>query len=122
MKTILLKLPEYYFIVLAILGGYSPPLNINPIFIGIAAILILQIIFKNKISGLIFGILFFLINLYFLGAIFSEFSEFIEFNYKAKQLIFVGLGIWIMNLFFVSIMIYKYLNRFSGGNLEFKRE
>ncbi|WP_298239532.1 hypothetical protein [uncultured Algibacter sp.] len=122
MKSILLKSPEYYFIILAILAGYSPPFYINPIFIGIVGILVLQIFFKNRISGLTFGIIFFLINLYFLGAVISEFSEFNEFNSKAKQLIFVGSGIWTLNLFFVLIMIYKYLNGSSKRNLELKTE
>jgi len=120
MKSILLKSPEYYFIILSILAGYSPPFYINPIFIGIVGLLVLQIFFKNRISGLTFGIIFFLINLYFLGAVISEFSEFNEFNSKAKQLIFVGSGIWTMNLFFVLIMIYKYLNGFFKRNLELK--
>jgi len=122
MKNILFKSPEYYFIILAILAGYSPPFSFNPIFIGIVGIVIFQIIFKNRISGLTLGILFFLINLYFLGAVISEFNEFTEFNSKAKQLIYVGSGIYTLNLFFVLIMIYKYSNDSSKRNLELKTE
>jgi len=108
MKSLFFKLPEYYFIVLAILAGYSPPFYINPIFIGFIVILILQIIFKNRILGLTLGILFFLINLYFLGALLSEFNEFTEFNSSAQQLLFVGLTIWIVNCMVSITMIYKY--------------
>lgn len=109
MIKILFKLPEYYLIVLVILAGYSPPLYINPIFIGIAGILIIQIIFKNRISGILLGILFFLVNLYFIGALLSEFNEFIEFNNSAKELLFVGLTIWIVNITLSLTMISKYL-------------
>ena len=117
MKKILFKLPEYYLIVLVILAGYSPPFYINPIFIGIAGIFILQIIFKNRILGISLGILFFLINLYFLGALISEFNEFTEFNNKAKQLLFVGLTIWIVNMILSLTMIYKYsTNNFKKGS------
>jgi len=116
MKKILFKLPEYYLIVLAILAGYSPPFYINPIFIVIAGIFTLQIIFKNKISGISLGILFFLINLYFLGALISEFNEFTELNNKTKQLLFVGLIIWIVNMILSLTMIYKYsTNNFKKG-------
>jgi len=116
MKKILFKLPEYYLIVLAILAGYSPPFYINPIFIVIAGIFTLQIIFKNKISGISLGILFFLINLYFLRALISEFNELAEFNNKTEQLLFVGLIIWIVNMILSLTMIYKYsTNNFKKG-------
>ncbi len=107
-KQILIKLPEYYFIVIAILAGYTPPFSFNPIFVGLAFILILQIVFKNKISGILLGSAFLLMNLYMLGALFSEFIEFTEFNNKAKQLLFVGLSLWIWNMLLSVTMIYKY--------------
>ncbi len=108
MKKVFFKLPEYYLIILAILAGYSPPFYINPIFIAIVAILILQIIFKNRMFGMILGIFFFLVNLYFIGALLSEVSEFPAFNRGAMELLFVGLIIWIVNMVFSLTMIYKY--------------
>ncbi len=108
MKTILFKLPEYYLIIIAFLTGYTPPFYINPIFAVIIFLLILQIIFKHRISGLIIGALFFFVNLYFLGALLSEFYEFTEFNSSAKKLLFVGLSIWVSNLVFSGGMFYKY--------------
>ncbi|WP_044403965.1 hypothetical protein [Lacinutrix sp. Hel_I_90] len=117
MKTIFFKLPEYYLIVLAILAGYSPPFYVNPIFIGIVLLLMLQIIFKNRISGIILGILFFLVNLCFLGALLSELIEFSEFNNSAKQLLFVGLAIGILNLVFSATMLYTYsVNNFKRSS------
>ena len=116
MKKAIFKLPEYYLMTLAILAGYSPPFNVNPIFMGILSLLILQIIVKNKIFGVVLGILFFLTNLFFLGALLSEFYGFTEFNSSAKQLIFVGFFIWAINLLMSIIMIYKYsLNNFDNS-------
>ncbi len=109
MKAFFLKLPEYYFIILIVLSGYSHPFEFNPILIGIAVILMLQIIFKKKVLGFMFGVLFFLINLYFLGALLSEFNEFVTLSSKAMSLLFVGLSIWILNAAFSLVMIYKYL-------------
>tara|TARA_R110002012_G_scaffold206357_4_gene376250 strand:+ start:1892 stop:2272 length:381 start_codon:yes stop_codon:yes gene_type:complete len=108
MKATFFKLPEYYLIMLAVLAGYSPPFNLNLISIGLVGIFILQIIFKNRISGIALGTLFFLANLYFLGALLSEFNEFTEFNNQAKQLLTFGLTIWIVNILISLTMIYKY--------------
>ncbi len=122
MKKLIYTLPEYYFLILVVLAGYSPPYYVNPIFIGIAFILVLQIIFKNKISGIIIAMLFFLANLYFLGAVLSEFNEFEVFNSKAQKLLLVGLSIWVTNLLFSIIMILTYatnmFNRNSKSTLE----
>lgn len=118
MKKQFFKLPEYYLIILVILAGYSPPFYINPIFIGIIGILILQIIFKNRILGISLGIIFFLVNLFFLGALLSEFNEFTEFNNTAKQLLFVGLTIWIVNIIASITMVYNYsINGFKNITL-----
>jgi len=122
MKKLFFKLPEYYLIILAVLAGYAPPLYINPIFIGIVVILILQIIFKNRISGILLGLLFFVINLFFLGALLSEFNEFNEFNNSAKQLLLVGLTIWIVNIILSMTMIYKYSNHNFKKNLQVELE
>ena len=108
-KQILIKFPEYYLVVLIILAGYSPPFNFNPIFIGLACIPILQIIFNNKVSGLIIKNLFIFANLYMLGAILSELREFTEFNSNARQLLFGGLSLWCFNIFAFIVMLYKYL-------------
>ena len=124
MKALFLKSPEYYLMVLAILAGYTPPFSINPIFIGIVGVLILQVIFKNRISGLIIATLFFLTNLYYLLALFSEFYEFPEFNNSAKQLLFVGLSLWIVNFTVSVTMIYKYTtNKFiSNSNITLEKK
>ena len=109
LKQILLSFPEYYLVVLALLSGYTPPFYINPIFIGIALILILQIIFKNKIVGIAIAALFMAGNLFMMLALISELQEFSRFTANAAQLLFVGFGLIFFNLFIVGVMTYKYL-------------
>lgn len=122
-KQILFKLPEYYLLVLIILSGYSPPFTFNTIALVLAAILILQIIFTNKISGLIIAGVFLLINLYMLGALISEFNEFPEFNKEAKQLLFVGLSLWSLNMVTSIMMIYKYAKTDENNSqIEYKQQ
>ena len=108
MKSTLLKSPEFYLMFLVLLAGYSPPFFINPACIFILALIMLQIIFKNSLTGLIMGVLFFAANLYFMGALFSEFNEFTEFNNDARALLLVGLPISILNMGASLTMIYKY--------------
>lgn len=122
MKKIVFKLPEYYLIVFVILAGYMPPFYINPICVGIVGVLIFQIIFKNRILGILLGIIFFLVNLYFLGALLSEFNEFKEFNNSAKELLFVGLTIWIVNIILSLTMIYKYVTNNFKKSLELEEQ
>ncbi len=122
-KQFLIKFPEYYLLVLVILSGYTPPFSFNPISIVLAAILILQIIFKNKISGLFIAGIFLLINLYMLAALISEFNEFPEFNMDAKQLLFVGLSLWSLNMFSSIVMIYKYAkaDNLNNSQIEYQK-
>ncbi len=106
-KLILPKLTEYYLIVLVLLSGYTPPFLFNPLSIGIAAVLILQIIFKNKITGLLIAGLFAVINLYMTFALISELSV-TSFSIKARNLLLGGLSLIILNFVVAGIMIYKY--------------
>ena len=117
MKKIYLNLPEYYLIIITFLMGYSYPFNINPFFLLIVGVLILQLIFKNTFTGIFIGVTFFILNLLFLGALLSELNEFIAFNSKAKQLFFGGLLIWIFNMLFSLLLIFKYLK--NKNNLKF---
>lgn len=108
LKQILLSFPEYYLVVLVVLSGYTPPISINPIFIVLALIIVIQIIFKNKGVGLIMGGLVILISLFMIFPLLSKFSEFTTFNASAAQLLFVGLALIIFNMFAGGLMIYKF--------------
>lgn len=116
-KKLLMQFPEYYLILLVLLAAYSPPFSFNPIVLLFLVVPILQIVFKNKASGLIIAALFGLVSMYFLVALVSEFNEFSSFNFKAKQLLFTGLFIWLLNMTATSIMIIKYLKADDNSNL-----
>lgn len=114
-NRILAILPECYLIILVFLYGYTPPISINPIAIGLLLILILQMIFKNRVAGIIIATLLILVNLFMLFAGIAEFNEFSTFNDGAKQLLFVGLSLFIVNLAASAVMIVKYGQ--NRGNL-----
>jgi hypothetical protein len=49
-------------------------------------------------------------NLFLLGALISEYGEFVKYTDDAQQLLIVGILFWIANVFFAGIMIYTALN------------
>lgn len=105
---ILLQLPEYYLIVLAILAGYTPPFLVNPFAIAIVSILVLQIIYKNKIAGHLIASLFLIGNLVMLFALTAGLNEFPKFNAHAKELLFGGLLLLGFNIVVSLLMLVKY--------------
>ncbi len=117
LKSLVTRLPEYYLIIFVLLSGYSPPLTVHPIAIGLIVILILQIVFKNSISGVVIASLFMLVNLYMLLALISEFSEFETLNSAALQLLF-GVFLFALN----STACFLMIRRYTQNELQVKQE
>ena len=107
-KTVILQLPEYLLIAAVLFYWFSTGLAVNYIAIGLIIVLILQIIFKNRIVGIIIPSILVMICLYMLLALMSEFKEFLTFSSDAKELLFVGLSYFISTIIISGVMIYKY--------------
>ena len=107
-KTFILQLPEYLLIAAVLFYWFSTGLAVNYIAIGLIIVLILQIIFKNRIVGIIIPSILVMISFYMLLALMSEFNEFLTFCSDAKELLFVGLSYFISTIIVSGIMIYKY--------------
>ena len=108
MKKLILAIPEYFLIASVIFYWISTANVLNPFAISLLVLLILQIIFKNRILGILIPITLILACLFLLLALFSEFKEFYSFNSEAKTLLFVGLTYFLSTLFISGVMIYKY--------------
>jgi hypothetical protein len=108
LKKLSLQLPEYLLICAVIFYWGSAGIVINPIAIVLIIGLILQIIFKNRILGLIIPSLLILMSFYMFLALMSEFNEFPTFNSDAKKLLFVGLSYFISTIIVSGLMIYRY--------------
>lgn len=111
-KYLLFQLPEFYLITIILLVGYCSPFSFTPFVIVVAFIILLQIIFKNRISGIILASLLFLLNLYFLDVLLSEFKEFEAFNMNTERMLIVGIPLWLSNMSVSGVMFYKYSKRF----------
>lgn len=119
-KKILFKLPEYYFIIMLFLAGFTPPFYVHYLSLIFIAVLVLQIVFKNKTSGLLLGGIAFFGNLFFLAALFSEFNDFTEFNSEAQRFIIIGITIWVLNLIASVTIIYRYVKVKTRSNQRIK--
>lgn len=107
-KQILLASPEYLLILAVVFYWGTAGITVNPVAISLIVILILQIIFKNRILGLIIPSLLIIISLYMTMALLSELQEFQVFNAEARKLLFVGLLYIIFTVIISGLMIYKY--------------
>lgn len=95
MKSLLHKIPKYYLILLVLLVGFKTPFSFNTFTLLFVVLLGLQICFKFKTSGVLLSVFFLFINLYFLGALFSQYAEYIS---GGSNLLRVGIPICILNM------------------------
>lgn len=116
LKRIVTGYPEFYFIVLVLLSGYSFPLHFNVLSLVLAAIIIFQIIFQNEVSGIIMAGLFALVNLYMLFALISEFREFQTVNVSGIQLLAVGLLLIMLTFIACFLLVLKYTREEARKN------
>ena len=112
LKQLALHLPEYLLLASVLLFWYSTTL-LNPIAIVLTGILILQILFKNRVLGLIIPTILTLASLYMILALISEVNEFPTFNTEAKAMLFVGLFIFLSIIGVSTLMFFKYLTMLS---------
>jgi hypothetical protein len=107
-KQYILQLPEYLLVgSVLIYWIFSGPI-INPIALAALLVLVLQIIYKNRIVGLLIPSLLVSITFYFLLALLSEFHEFPTFTVEARNLLIGGLSFVFVGFLTSAIMFYKY--------------
>jgi hypothetical protein len=102
------KLPEFYLIIFILLAGYKPLFYIAPFAIIGVALVLLQCITRDRISGLIHTGLLIVGSLLFLFAVISEFRDFPVLNAEAYRLLVVGSTVFLVNLIMAFMMFKKY--------------
>ena len=110
-----------YFLVLAVLVYWHGTSNLlNPFAIGLLAVLIFQIIFKNNVIGVLIPCVLILLSMYMILALFAEVNEFESFNSDAQRLLFIGLAYFLGTIMVSFLMIWKYLVRSTNKTLAYK--
>ncbi|MCT4629945.1 hypothetical protein [Winogradskyella sp.] len=90
---------------------------LNPIAIVLFIIIGYQIIKQKSGLGIIISLIFIILNLYMVLALFSELSEFKSANHDFKIMLLVG-GLYLgLNLFLGFSMLIKYLKKANAKQL-----
>lgn len=118
--SFLSNLVEYLLIIAVLFYWYGTSNLLNPIAIGLLAILIFQIIFKNNIIGVLIPCVLMLLSMYMILALLSEVNEFESFNSDAQRLLFIGLVYFLGTILISFLMIWKYLVRSSNITVAYK--
>ena len=107
-----LKYAEYLLVLTIIFYWYFTSSLLNPIAIGLLAVMVIQIIFKNKVSGIMIPLLFMLLSFYMLLALVSELHEFPVYNADAKTMLIVGLLYLGFTMICATGMFLNYFRKF----------
>lgn len=111
MKKTLKTLPEFYYIGL---GAFSTMENyfangqVNYTALLITWLMFLQVFYKNKILGLIYGNVCALFSVYMLLALVSEYNEFNSGTIEAVRMLIYGSVLFVSGLIMAIFMIYNY--------------
>ncbi|WP_225034773.1 hypothetical protein [Winogradskyella sp. SM1960] len=108
-KKLIFYIPEVFLIISVLYYWSLTAHTLNPMAIGLLALLIYQIIKKNITLGLIISSVFFCLSLVLILALFSELSEFNGITQGWNDLIVFGSIFLGINLILAGFMFFKYL-------------
>jgi predicted ferric reductase len=109
LKTTLQYLPEVAILLFSI--GWAIGNTVNYVAIGIIAVILTLLIWKNKILAIVLSVVLGLGSLYMLLALASEYSEFPKGDPAGTKLLLVGSLIFLSLLAMSIIMPFKYFSR-----------
>ena len=113
-KVVLRYIPEIYLICSVIYYWIGTWLLLNPVAIAFLLALILQLIIRNRVTGILISGLFVIINIYLVFALTSEllsmYNEIKTFNNSQKRLLFFGSTYMGLNIIVGVVMFIKYIS------------
>ncbi|WP_294824180.1 hypothetical protein [uncultured Flavobacterium sp.] len=121
MKKLLKFIPEIYFMGLGIfwaVENYYAGKTINYIALLLVWLLFLQLFYKNRILGLVYGVILSCISAYMMLAVSSEAAELGDFTAEALNMQFAGWTIFGIGLIMSGIMVYRFATEKENYNEE----
>ena|SRR5690554_7975943 len=118
-RVSILNSAEYLLIISTLFYWQSTGYIFNPVAIGLLLILIFQIIFRNKVLGIILPCVLIILSLYMLLALRSELNEFKVFNNEAQTLLLIGLSLFLSIIIVSFLMFFNYFKRFINNETKF---
>ncbi|WP_159801536.1 hypothetical protein [Flavobacterium sp. MK4S-17] len=111
MRKLIKLLPEVFFIGLGIfwiIDNYTTSGHINYIAILFTWLLFLQLFYKHRVLGLVYGVTLGLISAYMILAVLSDFYKYEEVTTGALSFLGMAGGIFIFGFLMAFAMVYKY--------------
>lgn len=111
MKKIIKVFPELFFMVLGIywvIENYLSSKTINYIALLIIWLLLVQLIYKNKVAGLVYGISLGFMSFYMILAVLSEYHKYEVVNAEAIGLLASYGSLFCFAVFIAGVMVFKY--------------
>lgn len=102
--------PEIYILASVFYYWYMTGLLFNIPAIIMAFAVAILILSKNRTLGIVFGVLFMMLNLYMVLAMIAELSEFTSFNGNAAALLTFGTAYLGLNIFMAIRMLSRWSN------------
>src|SRR5690606_1407147 len=113
LKKVALEISEYYLLSLVRIFAFSGGANSVFIALGLAAVILLQLIFKSRVSGIIIACVFILINLYMQPTVTSQFRHFEVINPEEQDLMAVGFLQLVFKSSVAGMILFKYRQKKS---------
>ena len=114
LKPLLSTMPEIYLLLAVGYYWTLTPSLLNPVAIGLIALLLIQLLIKKHLTGIVLASVFICINLFLLLALYSEFSEFPAGDSEGMSLLTWGVAYLGLNLVMSGMMLVKHAMRLSS--------
>lgn len=108
MKRYLLLIPEGYLVVSVLYYWVLSGTLLNPFAFGLLVAVALLLFFRSKTVGILFSLLFILVNLFMFAALMSEYRRFHEPTVASRDLLIYGSVYIGLNLLVALVMLFKY--------------
>ncbi|UUC45626.1 hypothetical protein [Flavobacterium cerinum] len=121
MKNSIKNVPEIVLIGLAVFSFVETLIvrsEINYLMIIVMAIMIIQLVFKNRYFGVFLGLLVGLVSFGLLLAVISDYRKFPTVNSEAIQLLSVGGLFSLIGAVLSAMLLYKYFNQQETVKIE----
>lgn len=116
MKKLFYTLPEIFFIGFSaywIQENYSASNSINYFAIAIIAVMVYQLISKNRVVGLAGGITLAMFSVMMMLAVRSEHNDFPKGSAEGLKFLLLGEGLFLLSFFIAGVMIFKFATQKS---------
>lgn len=106
--SLLFRLPDWYLLVVIFFSGYQPPWHIASPHVLAMGVVLLHLMFQNRVAGLIIGCLFLLGTQLLLFSAVSEFNQYPHADAHSVKMLATELALVFVNTIMATCMVVKH--------------